>query len=171
MAYFLLEGGKHQEREGKDLVNYKSGDVLKSNVALDKQFEGKFRKATNDEIRASKRAKIKAEEEKVRALEEEEKLEAKLSKQAVDDDDDEDIDEEENELGEDVTDEFDGAEAAGLKVFKTGRHYNIAKADAPDRAVRNGKEVTKKDARAYVQERVPEEEEAEEEAEAEDEES
>lgn len=47
------------------------------------------------------------------------------------------------DLGDDVTEDFDGAEEADLKVFKKGRQYHVAGADRPGEAL-NDEEFTTK---------------------------
>ena len=165
MAYYKLTGGKHEDNKG---VRYVNGDILKSSERLDQKYENKFVQATTDEVRAHKKKQIKEEQERARALEEEQELEATVTKQAAEDADEDEVEEEESELGTDATEEFEGAEEAGLKIFKSGRYYNVATAEDPDKAIRKGKELTKTQARAVVAKHAPQEEVEEEEDSSED---
>jgi hypothetical protein len=73
--------------------------------------------------------------------------------------------EEEESLGEDVSDKFPETKDMGLKVFKEGRHYFVAKADAPTEPL-NGEDnelTTKEHVQEFLEDYEEEEEEEDEE--------
>jgi hypothetical protein len=64
---------------------------------------------------------------------------------------------EESELGEDVTGKFEGAEDAGLMVFKDGKNYFVADKDAPGDAL-NRKPLRRDGVAGFVEKQAAEKE-------------
>ena len=168
MSHFKVVAGSHTE----DGETYRKGQVFESENPLDEMFANKVVHATEPEVKAfkkqeaAKKAKppgqvdniedIEADNANARAI-----REAKAARAAAGEDEEEGEEGEGGDvlstLGNDVTSDFDGADKVGVKVYKKGKLFSIAKEDDPDRAVRNGKSLTRGQARAYIEEHTPEE--------------
>lgn len=169
--HFRVIAGSHKEDDGKI---YRKGEVFQSEHPLDEMFANKFAEATESEVKTFKAAKaqkkgkppgsvpniedVEADTANARAARE---YREKVEKGEIDEDEEAQAEEEDGDvvstLGNDVSDDFEGADKVGVKVFKKGKTYSVAKEDSPGKAVRNGKDLTRGQVKAYIEEHTPEE--------------
>lgn len=162
MNSYIVKANKHHHDDGKV---YHAGDIVRDSRPLHEMFKNKF-----DKVGVELRGRNLTAQERVAELErqlEEAKKEAEATEGMTAEDlesevesetqptnfDDKNYDRDPNmeetdeDFGDDVTEEFDGASDKGLKVYKQGRRYHITDADG------NGlvdEPVTKADATKLV---------------------
>jgi len=152
------QSGPHVDRSTGDKIVYEPGEVIHSEKDLCEMFPHKF-----IEIGVSKRATIKKKKSKLRPSEaeptslndeDEEKIhkkQLKAKQEEIDDeDDDDDTDTEETsedesapkkhkKFGKDITEEFETAVKADLKVFTKNGKFYVVDSDNPDKVLPHGK--------------------------------
>lgn len=138
MKYEMIEDGTH-EQDGKQ---YGKGDVIESREPLDQLYPQRFKRAG-----AGAAATVKAEPPSAGEGHEEGPtgkgpVQSPAQTPAKT--------QEESTLGEDVTEEFDSAAKAGLKVYRDGRHYKVAEDDAVNTQVDDGELTSKAKVEAFV---------------------
>lgn len=157
--------GSHSDVNSKgELVTYKSGDVIETNVDLAKAFPEKFERVRvggetpplPENIKKSPRLENidtpKEEKSDIqKAAEKGAKDVIPPAEEPEDEDDDED-DEEKVPLGKDVTEKFPGTEEEKLKVFyKKGKGFFVTTAADPFTAL-NEKKLKKAKVEIFIDE-------------------
>ena len=151
MALYILKKnvGSHTDLKGK---KYFSGDMIKSDVDLVVKFPGKF-DLTNESmqpvVNTPSRPEIPGPMSDVGESE-------SPTDPTLDIDNDGDKIEEEVKYGKDVTDQFEDAVTAELKVYKRTQWYTII--DPDDGEILNNKKLRKKDVGSFLATYVEEEE-------------
>lgn len=136
---YRLTGGTHVEssKPGEDgeIQIYKSGEEVISSRPLDKLFKNKFVDL--------------GEVEEVINIESEPKLETDKPNKTTSDSDAPGVSKVPEGYDEDVTEEFEGAEAKSVKVFRNGSWYGVFEPDDLSEPI-DGKKLRKNDVSDFI---------------------
>lgn len=115
---FKLLKGKHREGGTRTHRLYKPGEIVKSDLPLDKMFRNKFHKLSKDEVEildlaAELKAKKKTKGKKKVTIKKTGKK--KVTTKTIGDDG----------LGTEATKNWDDAKENGLKVYRRGTYYHV----------------------------------------------